>query len=385
MRASIVIGSHNEGDRLWKTVGSCLETTEGLDCEIVVADDASEDGSVEEVRKRYSEVRVVLAPQRRGVSTTKDQAARSSRGDVLVFLDAHCKPEPGAISRLVSDVEEWGGEAIVSPKIVALDAERWECGTSRGVYGFWLELERFRCGWMGRKEMDAIQGPRNRTYYQQPSMIGCSVAMTRDLYEGLQGFDTGMLSHGSEDIDFGLKAWLMGHAALVDPEPVIGHRFAPRHDNYTVPWEHVHLNRMRMARKNYSDVTWNSWVELSRRQVNQKHWQGACNLFEKSREGLERERDFLMGRRTRDEFRYALEYGLTWPLTVPGSPYPAPDGPIRSRFSRLNASELGVGREPRLNIPEASHEPPDGDDEEESVQDIPPASHEPPDGDSEDG
>ena len=41
MRASLVIAAHNEGESLAKTIGSCIETCAGLDCEIVVADDAS--------------------------------------------------------------------------------------------------------------------------------------------------------------------------------------------------------------------------------------------------------------------------------------------------------------------------------------------------------
>ena len=69
MRASLVIASHNEGPLLCQTVQSCLETLDGLDCEIVVADDASADGSVEQLRDRYPEVRVVGSPERRGVSS----------------------------------------------------------------------------------------------------------------------------------------------------------------------------------------------------------------------------------------------------------------------------------------------------------------------------
>ena len=41
MRASLIIAAHNESDRLWRTVASCVETSAGLDCEIV-SPDASE-------------------------------------------------------------------------------------------------------------------------------------------------------------------------------------------------------------------------------------------------------------------------------------------------------------------------------------------------------
>ncbi len=58
MRLSLVIAAHNEGSSLWKTVQSCVETCAGLDYEIVIADDASWDGCIDEVQKRFPQVRV---------------------------------------------------------------------------------------------------------------------------------------------------------------------------------------------------------------------------------------------------------------------------------------------------------------------------------------
>jgi glycosyltransferase involved in cell wall biosynthesis len=52
MRASIIIASHNEGDLLANTIESCVETTAGMDYEIIVADDASSDGSAEAAVQR---------------------------------------------------------------------------------------------------------------------------------------------------------------------------------------------------------------------------------------------------------------------------------------------------------------------------------------------
>jgi glycosyltransferase involved in cell wall biosynthesis len=54
MRASIVIAAYNEGESLWQTIGACVETSAGLDQEIIVADDASFDGSVEDAATAVS-------------------------------------------------------------------------------------------------------------------------------------------------------------------------------------------------------------------------------------------------------------------------------------------------------------------------------------------
>jgi glycosyltransferase involved in cell wall biosynthesis len=93
MRTSIIIAAHNEGEALWQTVRSCVETCAGLDYEIVIADDASTDDSVEEVRRRFPHLRVVRHDERRGAAPTKDLGAREARGDVLIFLDGHCNPD----------------------------------------------------------------------------------------------------------------------------------------------------------------------------------------------------------------------------------------------------------------------------------------------------
>lgn len=105
MRSSLILAAHNEGDLLWRTLESVVQTSLGLQFEIVVADDASWDGCVAEAQRRFPEIRLVRHDERRGASPTKDLGARHARGDVLIFLDSHVKPESGALERLVEDVE----------------------------------------------------------------------------------------------------------------------------------------------------------------------------------------------------------------------------------------------------------------------------------------
>lgn len=77
MCASIIIASHQEGDLLYKTVDSCVETCAGLDCEIIVSDDASTDGSIDRVAKHWPQVRVIRHETRQGASPAKASGASS--------------------------------------------------------------------------------------------------------------------------------------------------------------------------------------------------------------------------------------------------------------------------------------------------------------------
>ncbi len=76
MRATVVIAAHNEGTLLGKTVDSVKQTLGSLEAEIVVVDDASTDGSAQEVQRAHPDLKVVAFSQRAGVSRTKDRGAR---------------------------------------------------------------------------------------------------------------------------------------------------------------------------------------------------------------------------------------------------------------------------------------------------------------------
>jgi GT2 family glycosyltransferase/NifU-like protein involved in Fe-S cluster formation len=324
MRASLVIASLDEGDKLWQTVSSCLETTAGLDCEVVVTDDGSTDGSVDELRRRFPQARVVAHTERIGVSPTKDMGGRSARGDVLVFLDGHCKPELGALTRLVEGVEAAGGRAILTPAVPALDAERWVNQMHQVGQGYRIDLEQFDCGWIGLERMRESAAVPGRLLYESPALIGCCVAISRATYERLWGFDPDMRMWGVEDLDFGLKAWLMGHPILHDPEAVVGHRFRAGFDNYAVPMEHIVANQLRMARKNFADPVWEEWLSRFRGRQPDWLWDLAWRLFEERRESIERERSYLLERRVHDEFWYAERFGLPWPPASLSGRFAAP-------------------------------------------------------------
>jgi GT2 family glycosyltransferase len=319
MRVSIIIAAYNEGDALAKTVESCTEASVDLDHEIVVADDASTDGSVDTVSHRFSQVRLFRHDQRRGASPTKALGARNARGDVLIFLDGHSKPEHGSIARLAQDVELLAGGAIVTPAIPTLDVEKWKSDLMQAGHGYAVDLETLDCRWLALDQM-RLADRNGRAFYESPALIGCAFAVARELYDQLWGFDVDMRYWGVEDLDFGLKCWLMGQSILHDPEAIVGHSFRETFANYSVPPEHFLVNQMRMARKGFTHGVWAAWLEGCRQRSTgqladhpEGLWADAWNIFESGRPSADQERSYLHSRRTRDEFWYAEKFNLEWP------------------------------------------------------------------------
>ncbi len=366
MRHSIMIAAHQEGDWLWKTVGSCVETAVGLDHEIVVADDASTDGSVEELERRFPQVRLVRNVQRSGASPTKALGGRNARGEVLVFLDGHTKPEPGALRRLVDDVQAVDGQAVITPAIAPLNCGSWRSDAAQAGHGYMLDLRQFSAGWLGLDKLRAVQ-VAGRRFYESPASIGCALAVGRQLYERLRGFDAHMRIWGVEDLDFGLKCWLLGYSILHEPAALVGHRFRSSFDNYDVPVERVVVNQLRMARKHFTPTVWEHWVD----QCRERHagplpdfpeglWVRIWQLFEADRDSAERERAYILGHRVRDEFWFAERFGLGWPCVgaVASAPAESPAAPMLESRSGVDPSPPPECQG-TLNISVHGSDPPD--------------------------
>lgn len=351
MRASIVIAAHNEGHSLARTIESCLATMGSLDAEIIVADDASNDGSAEEVRRQFPSVRMTSHPSRMGASATKDTGARAATGDVLVFLDGHTKPEFSSLARMVETVERASGNVIVTPSILDLDIEAWLSDYSVSGHGYALDLLTLDTGWLG---LEALRpsSVADRTLYRSPALIGCAFAISGRLYRELWGFDRHMRSWGVEDIDLGLKCWLMGYEILHDPEASVGHHFRESFDNYDVPMEHLLANQIRMARKNFTESVWLQWIEAaaarnaySQTTAAEGAWAAAWLLFHETRASAEQERAWLQSRRHHDELWFAHTNHLNWPVLV-GHHAPATAGiPLASpRPSVRPSPSPGIAR-----------------------------------------
>jgi len=212
----------------------------------------------------------------------------------------------------------------VSPSIANLDVARWENVPNQVGHGFAVALETFELSWLTLEAMPLQAGTRFRA---QPTFMGCVVAVSRGLYDRLWGFDTGMLVYGTEDVDLGVRAWLMGHPVLHDPEPVVGHRFRQNGGGQGVPWKHFLSNHLRMARKIFSDPVWFDWLDRYSVRQPAALWEEGWQQYLAGNESVERERAYLVANRCHDEFWYARTFGQGWPQTPFQSGSARPRGP----------------------------------------------------------
>ncbi len=107
---SIIIPNYNGG----RTIGRCLEAIAALGddaSEVIVIDDASSDNSRDIIR-RYP-CRLVQLDSHAGASAARNAGARSSRGDVLFFIDSDCLLQEDTLARVRKNIKDQSPDTVI--------------------------------------------------------------------------------------------------------------------------------------------------------------------------------------------------------------------------------------------------------------------------------
>jgi GT2 family glycosyltransferase len=114
---SIIIVSYNARADLDRCLQSLVNTPPRVAHEIIVVDNASTDGSADEAR-RVTGVQLIEAGTNLGFARANNRGIRASSGKYLLLLNSDTVSPPGAIDRLVQELESTPEAAVAGPRIV---------------------------------------------------------------------------------------------------------------------------------------------------------------------------------------------------------------------------------------------------------------------------
>ena len=97
MKLSIVIVSYNVSGYLQQCLDSVMTALEGIEGEVFVVDNASSDDSVEMVRSRYPQVRLIESGENLGFSRANNVAIRQASGEYVLLLNPDTEVAKGTL------------------------------------------------------------------------------------------------------------------------------------------------------------------------------------------------------------------------------------------------------------------------------------------------
>lgn len=182
------------------------------DLEIIISDNGSTDGSVECVRERYPQVRLLENGANLGFGRAINRALQAAAGDYFIFLNNDLYLEPDSITHLVRMLESDPQIGAAVPKI--LYYEKRDIINSFGVL----------IHYTGIAYPNRIDTRDTRDMQHQETACGGIFMFKRDVYNALGGFDEDLFLY-HEDHDLSWRIRLMGWKIMVNPAAAIYHHY----------------------------------------------------------------------------------------------------------------------------------------------------------------
>jgi glycosyltransferase involved in cell wall biosynthesis len=241
MKLSLIISAYNQREALEK-IFHALALQVSAPEEILIADDGSDDGTLELIEHWKSKMPAPLAhhwhPHRGFLKTTiLNRAVAAARGEYIVFLDGDCVPHPKFIldHRALAERGFWvqGRRCFVR--------ERFVPEFMPGATSVWQWALRGRIA----RPAKSVRLPvpivcRDRG---QRGILGCNMAYWREDVFAVNGFDESYQGRGmGADSDLGSRVYNLGRRRKF----VYGRALVYHLDHPIAPRPHFSENRARL-------------------------------------------------------------------------------------------------------------------------------------------
>lgn len=183
--------------------------------ELILVDNASDDGSLELMRARFPSVTIIRNGANVGFAPAVNQGAAAASGRYLALINNDTRAEPGWVTAMVAALDDGRerGVACVGSRILDWEGRRLDFVSSgASFYGFGYQF--FHDFPLESTSIEAHE-----------ALFACGGAMLVDraVFLEVGGFDEDYFAY-YEDVDFGWRLWVLGYRVLITPAATIYHR-----------------------------------------------------------------------------------------------------------------------------------------------------------------
>lgn len=220
---SIVIVSFNTRPDLERCIESLAASPPLMPHEIVVVDNASSDGSVEAVRRRWPAIRVIVQPENLGFAVANNAGIRASDGGLVLLLNSDCVVPSGSVDRLAERLRAHPTAAVAGPLLVDAGG-RTELSFGR-MMSPWAELRQKAIGKAYDRGMATAMRWVSRAVSRERYVdwvSGAALLVYRADAEAAGLLDERYFLY-TEDVDFCAAIRARGRKILFTPEATVTH------------------------------------------------------------------------------------------------------------------------------------------------------------------
>jgi hypothetical protein len=220
MKTAVVILNYNTRNYLEQFLPGLIASCEGLDAGVVVADNASIDGSAEFMKNRFPEIPLIVLDQNYGFTGGYNRALEQVEADYFVLINSDIEVPQGWLKPLVDWMDSHPECGACGPKLLSWNRrDTFEyAGAAGGLvdrYGYPFCRGRI----MQRVEQDHGQ-------YDEPADVlwcsGACLMVRSSVWKALGGLDDRFFAH-MEEIDLCWRMQLRGWKVTMVPASYVYH------------------------------------------------------------------------------------------------------------------------------------------------------------------
>ncbi len=217
-RVTAVVVNYNSG--LW--LARCVDNLRGHRSklpEVIVIDNASSDGSIEEL-PQLEGITVRRAHRNLGFGRGVNQALRSVETDYVLVINPDCLIVPSALVRLVEELDAHPEAAMASGRVFDMSGNeqrgsRRRLPTRAQVLAEVLPFSR-------RPGIDLTDQPPPQDSEEVEAVSGACMLIRMQALDEIGGFDPGFHMH-FEDLDLMARLQAAGWRIRLDPGVIVSH------------------------------------------------------------------------------------------------------------------------------------------------------------------
>jgi GT2 family glycosyltransferase len=201
---SVITVNYNVKEFVLNLVISLKKALSEFTYEIIVVDNASQDGSVEYLKEKFTDVTVIANSKNVGFGKANNQALEISKGKYILLINPDAIVREDTFTKMISFFERTKEAGLAGCKVLNPNGTL-QLACRRGFPGPWTSFTKVS-GLSTIFPKSKLFAKYNLTYldenktYEVDAISGSFMMLKRDVYEKVGGFDPDFFMYG-EDLD----------------------------------------------------------------------------------------------------------------------------------------------------------------------------------------
>jgi GT2 family glycosyltransferase len=211
---SIIIVNYNVKEFIQNLLHSIVKAGAGLQYEVIIIDNASNDGSVEFIKEKFPNVKLIVNSVNRGFSRANNQGLKISKGEYLLLLNPDTILREDTLKRMIDFFHQNPETGLAGCKILNPDGTL-QLACRRSFPSPWTSFCKVT-GLGSYFPKSRLFARYNLTYldenqtYEVDAVSGSFMMLKREAYEKIDGLDEQFFMYG-EDLDLCYRVQKAGY------------------------------------------------------------------------------------------------------------------------------------------------------------------------------